>query len=374
MRRVGITGVSGFIGSHLYNELTFCGYQDEFFVVDSNKLNLLDKDSVEEFVHQCDVIVHLAGINRSENEVELFQKNILFTRNLIDALERSNLTPHIIFSSSIQEENSGTYGRAKKTARKEWEAWSLRTGASFNGLLIPNVFGPFSKPHYNTVIATFCHQLVNKERPVVLEDRQLPLVYVDTLVREIVALMSDVVETKKLEIKPDCTLLVSNVLERLQKFYHLYFENGEIPDILNKFDLDLFNTLRSFVKVENLTANYYKIHSDNRGMFVELLKAHSKSQFSFSTTRPNVIRGGHFHKRKVERFIVLRGTALIRLRKTDSLETTEFVLDDSSPSFVDIPIWYTHELKNVGREDLLMAFYINEHFDEYNSDTFNLKV
>ena len=364
--RVGITGQAGFIGSHLYNYLGLqpgierIPFQDDYFD-NQNKL--------AEFVGSCDVLVHLAAVNRHAEAQTLYDTNIGLVQQVIDALETVDHKPHVLFSSSIQEQRDNLYGKSKKDGRELFSRWAAKNQALFTGLVIPNVFGPFGQPFYNSVVSTFSHQLIHNEEPQIHIDAELPLVYVNDLVAEIGRIIDQRRVAPEYPIAESARIKVSRILSKLQQFKQIYVENGIFPDLSNRFDLDLFNTFRSYVPVD-FFPRIYPLHADERGRFVELVKTDNGGQTSYSTTRPGITRGNHFHIRKVERFMVINGTAEIKLRRIGSDSVITYQLDGRQPAFVDIPVWVTHNLTNVGEDELVTVFWINERFDPEDEDTF----
>ncbi len=174
--------------------------------------------------------------------------------------------------------------------------------------------------------------------------------------------------TKK--IPHTATIKVSALLDKLTFYKEEYFTKGVIPNLNNPFDRNLFNTFVCYINHNTFFPFHLKLHTDDRGSFVETVKAHSGGQISFSTTRPGITRGNHFHTRKAERFAVIKGKARIELRRIGTDEVLSFDLDGDQPSFVDMPIWYTHNITNVGEEDVLTIFWISEHYDADDPDTF----
>jgi len=379
MIKVGITGQSGFIGTHLFNMLGLDGekyiripFEDSYFN-DSNKLFA--------FVSECDVVVHFAAMNRHEDPEVLYETNIGLVNQVITACSETDSNPHIIFSSTIQEERDNLYGKSKKDGRRLFERWAESSNSRFTGLIIPNVFGPFGAPYYNSVVATFCHQLTHGEEPKIEIDGELKLIYVNDLTRKIMQIIHSTFNEPERSPSIQSVLLehsdiakVSQILNTLKTFKSRYLEKGEIPDISTSFQLNLFNTFMSYIDHTNFFPFSVKLASDNRGSFAEVLKLRSGGQVSFSTTRPGITRGNHFHTRKAERFAVIKGKAQIDIRRIGSKEVSSFLLDGDSPSFVDMPVWYTHNIKNIGQEDLYTLFWINEHYDPNDSDTFFEKV
>lgn len=373
MIKIGITGQVGFIGQHLFNTLGLSPekysrvpFDDSFFE---------SPEKLENFVRQCDVIVHLAAINRHGDPHVIYETNIRLVKQLIAAMQESGSKPYVLFSSSTQQEKDTAYGRSKKEGRELLEQWALKNNSNFTGLVIPNVFGPFGNPYYNSVIATFCHQLTHNENPRIEIDGELKLIYVGELVKEIL----DQVDHQRSavsshRISPTSELKVSQLLSKLEEFKKDYFENGIIPDLSNPFDRNLFNTLLCYIDHQSFYPFKLKNNTDDRGSFVEMMKLNSGGQVSFSTTKPGITRGNHFHTRKAERFAVMKGKAKIELRKIGTEKIMSFELDGRQPAFVDMPVWYTHNITNIGNEDLYTIFWTNEFYEPSDPDTFIEKV
>lgn len=372
MKRIGITGQNGFVGSHLYNTL---GLQpDKFERVDFHREFFEDPEKLDDFIKKCDVIVHLAAMNRHPDPEIIFNNNIDLVKTLTASLERTGSKAHVLFSSSSQEEKDNLYGKSKKEGRRLLKDWAERSGGTFTGMIIPNVFGPFGKPNYNSFIATFCYKLTHGETPVIDNDGEVKLIYVGELVQEIIDQIENAETDNLYEIPHTSVNKVSEVLFKLENYRELYFEKGEIPELTSKFDLNLFNTFRCYFDIENHYPVKFTQHTDPRGAFVEVIRLGVGGQCSFSTTVPDITRGNHFHTRKIERFAVIKGKALIQLRKIDTDEVLDFYLDGNEPAYVDMPIWYTHNIKNVGTEELFTIFWINEPFDPKDADTYFLNV
>lgn len=372
MINIGITGQNGFVGSHLYNTLGL--FPEDFNRVDFNKSFFEDEAQLDEFVKSCDVIVHLAAMNRHESEQYIYETNINLVDKLISSLERTKSTPHVFISSSTQEERDNLYGKSKKEGREKLVLWSEENNAKLTGLLIPNVFGPFGKPFYNSFIATFCHQLTHGEKPNIATDGTVNLINVQELVDLIISQIRKSSPHPLFVVKPSAVKKVSEVLSLLEMFKSLYFDKGEIPILNDKFELNLFNTFRSYIDHKDIYPRKFQLHTDSRGTFVEVVRMGIGGQSSYSTTVPGITRGNHFHTRKIERFAVVKGKALIQLRKMDTSEVLDFYLDGEEPSYVDMPIWYTHNIKNIGDEELITMFWINEPYDPSNPDTYFLEV
>jgi len=372
MKKVGITGQNGFVGSHLYNTL---GLQPEKFERISFERDFFESpEKLDDFVKQCDVIVHLAAMNRHPDPEVIFNNNVELAKKLKSSLERTGSKAHVLFSSSSQEEKDNLYGKSKKEGRELFADWAKNNGGKFTGMIIPNVFGPFGKPNYNSFVATFCHKLTHGENPVIDNDGEVKLIYVGELVQEIINQI-EISETNELYEVPHTSVnKVSEVLAKLENYKKLYFDSGEIPVLETKFDLNLFNTFRCYFAIKDHYPVKFTQHTDPRGAFVEVIRLGIGGQCSFSTTVPGITRGNHFHTRKIERFAVIKGKALIQLRKIDSDEVLDFYLDGNEPAYVDMPIWYTHNIKNIGEEELYTIFWINEPFNPEDSDTYFVEV
>ena len=372
--RVGITGQGGFMGGHLYN---FLGTKLEEIKRISFKRNYFDDEvELQSFVKSCDVIVHIAAMNRHVDEQVLYNTNVGLVHKLVNACEVTKSIPKIIFSSSTQEEIDNLYGKSKRDGRKCFETWALNNDGHITSLIIPNVFGPFGRPFYNSFIATFSHQIVQGEEPKVIIDSKVKLIYINELSE---AFFNEIIKQNTENIQSHVvphtsSRKVSEILDLIKEFKIQYLENGQVPKVdLNSFELDLFNTFTSFVPRKYFPRKFTK-HMDERGAFVEIMRAGSSGQTSYSTTVPGITRGNHYHTRKIERFAVISGKALIKIRKIDSDEVFEYVLDGAEPAYVDMPIWYTHNIKNIGNTELITLFWINEPYNPEDADTYFVNV
>ena len=200
MIKVGITGRSGFIGSHLWNMMQTL--PEKYELVKFKRDYFSDNDSIDSFVRGCDVIVHLAGLNRHDSGSFLYETNVKLASSLISGLDRTNQKPHVIVSSSVHEKEESHYGKSKKKCRELFSGWAARSGAKFTGLLLPNVFGPFGKAHYNSVVATFCDQLTNSQTPKIYEDSSLELVYVGEVAECIQECIDNQVNDHRYNVRP----------------------------------------------------------------------------------------------------------------------------------------------------------------------------
>lgn len=372
--KVGVTGQGGFMGKHLYN---FLGTKEEKIERINFERNYFENQNLlQDFVKSCDVIVHIAAMNRHEDQQVIYNTNVELVKKIISACEVTNATPKIIFSSSTQEEKDNLYGKSKRDGRQLLENWAQINNGKVASLIIPNVFGPFGKPFYNSFIATFSHQIIKGEQPTVINDSTVNLIYINQLSQ---AFYTEIIKQAGENITSyvvpyTSSKKVSEILELLYDYKKHYLDNGQVPKVdLNSFELDLFNTFTSFIPKDYFPRKFIK-HTDNRGAFVEIMRAGSAGQSSYSTTVPGITRGNHYHTRKVERFAVISGKASIKLRKIDSEEVIDYILDGDNPAYVDMPIWYTHNITNIGETELITLFWINEPYNPEDADTYFVEV
>tara|TARA_R110002051_G_scaffold303610_1_gene372569 strand:+ start:21339 stop:22472 length:1134 start_codon:yes stop_codon:yes gene_type:complete len=377
MKTIGITGQNGFVGNHLYTTLSL---NEHVKLVPFKRSYFENTNELENFVKQCDTVVHLSAMNRHDDPQVIYDTNIKLVEQLIAACTKQEHYPHILFSSSTQESKDNLYGKSKKEGKLKLIEWAKKGNGKFTSLTIPNVFGPFGKPNYNSVVATFCHKVANGEEPEIINDGEVGLIYINELVALIIeSIFNDIGKVKlsdtsfELEIAPTSKTKVSKLLSLLLGYRKNYMGNGIFPNLEDDFEKALFNTFRCYIPVDHYPVKYTK-HTDPRGSFVEIAKTQTSGQFSFSTTVPGITRGNHFHTRKAERFAVISGKALIQLRKIGTDEVIDYYLDGKEPAYVDMPIWYTHNIKNIGEEELITLFWINEPFDPENADTYFVNV
>jgi UDP-2-acetamido-2,6-beta-L-arabino-hexul-4-ose reductase len=368
MLKIGITGQAGFVGTHLYNTLGL--FPDEFSRIDFKKEYFEEESELNDFVSQCDVIVHLAAMNRHNDPQVIYDSNIGLVQKLIQSLTKSNSKAHVLFSSSTQEKKDNLYGKSKKEGRELMMNWATNSEGKFTGMIIPNVFGPFGRPNYNSVVATFCHKLSHGETPKIEVDGDMKLIYVSELVAEILKEIRSGESNGEVLVQYTSELKVSGILALLEKYKSEYQDKGEIPSITTNFELNLFNTFRCYMDIAHHFPVKFVQHNDPRGSFVEVIRLGVGGQVSFSTTVPGITRGNHYHTRKIERFAVIKGKALIQLRRIGTDEVLDFYLDGAEPAYVDMPIWYTHNIKNIGNEILYTNFWINEFYDPNDTDTY----
>ena len=367
---VGLTGPDGFVGRH-----TALALQNaDCTVVRLDRTALSDPARLARLVARCDTVVHLAGANRGD-AAEVAATNVDLAWTLVRAFESARVAPRVVYTSSTQEEPAAdgtitSYGASKREAGDVLMDWARRKETVATSLTVPNVFGPGCRPFYNSVTATFCHLLARGEQPQVQVDKDLELIFVGDLAAEIADyVVAHPEETGRVRVYGELHASVSELLEELTTMSRGYFAAGEVPDLSNEARRQLFATFLSHIPAEAQRHDRVK-HADARGDFVEVLKLREAGQVSFSTTRPGVTRGEHYHTRKFEWFCVVRGQAVIRIRAVGGTEVIEHTVDGSEPRFITIPPMHTHNITNVGSEELLTLFWISEQYDAEDADTF----
>jgi UDP-2-acetamido-2,6-beta-L-arabino-hexul-4-ose reductase len=365
--RIRITGADGFLGWHL-RCLLYGDTHDT--VIPCDQVSFADDQALDDLVMTSDVIVHFAGINRG-TEGEVLNGNIAITDRLIAALRHSGRAPHVLFASSIQIERDNPYGQAKRACAQHLQAWADGCGARFTTVVLPNVFGEFGRPFYNSVVATFCHQLVHGEEPRIVADAPLELIHAQDVAAKFVALAHEGTAGVA-RVKGHEPLLVSEVLARLRTLNAAYAART-FPDCSDPFDLQLFNTLRSF-RFPDQAQGTFDVHTDPRGSLWEVARAQGAGQTFVSWTLPGITRGNHYHRHKRERFAVLSGSGRIRLRRLFTPEISTYDLTGEVPSYVDMPTFCTHSIENIGSTPLLTLFWSGELFDTRNPDTWSEPV
>jgi UDP-2-acetamido-2,6-beta-L-arabino-hexul-4-ose reductase len=362
MLKIGITGQAGFIGKHLFNTLRLnpdiyerITFYDNYF---SNEFLL------RSFVRQCDVIVHLAAMSRHPDPQIVYETNIKLVKKLIQAMESESVSPFVMFSSSIQENCDNEYGKSKREGYELLEKWAHNNGASLYGMILPNVYGPFCKPNYASFIATFCYKLTHGEVPEVLIDNQVKLIYIGNLINYILSKIEEVTKLNKplVECNPvsfDFEKKVTEILNLFEKFKEEYFDNGFIPKQQDINETNLFNTFCSYIDHKK----YYPVKLDQKvnksGEHAKTVKFSIGGLVSISKTMSGVTNGNHYHIRTFERLTVIKGKARIQLRQIGTEEIIYFFLDGIEPSYVDIPIWHTYNITNIGYEDLYTQSWTN---------------
>ena len=363
---IGITGADGLIGWHVRCRLYV---EHDIEAIPIGRAGFREAGALESFVSKCDAIVHLAGVNRGE-ESEVESVNPALARVLVSAMERCERTPHVVFASSTHIDSDTAYGRSKRATEEIFSEWAGRCGAVFTNMVLPHVYGECGRPFYNSVVSTFCYQLAEDETPKIEQDGRLELLHA----QEVADLVLLSVRNRSVgEVRPSGRAMrVSEMLERVSLLAERY-KSGVIPAFEDIFDLRLFNTFRSYLFPKHYP-NLLKLNTDSRGSLFEAVKTDNGGQAFLSTTEPGITRGDHFHFNKVERFLVVQGQAVIRLRRMFDDKVIEFRVSGSEPTVVDMPTLHAHNITNTGDGELLTMFWSHEIFDPDHPDTHREQV
>lgn len=366
MVKVGITGIDGLIGWHLRSYLHG---QKGVDIYGADKAEFASMEALQKFAGSCDVIVHLAGMNRGD-DAEVAATNVKLTEQLLAACDAAKVSPYVIFSSSTHIYRATPYGDSKKKCSALLSEWADKHKTPFTNLVLPNVFGEAGRPFYNSTVSTFCYQLATGEKTEIIKDVEVELLHARHVARRIYALLGAPVNGE-LPMSGE-KMLVSRLLAQLKEMAALYAANV-VPDLREGCLLDLFNTYRSYLFPAKVPV-VLEMKRDERGYLFEAAKSRNSGQTFISSTQPGVTRGNHYHTRKLERFLVIKGKACVRVRKLFSAETHEFDVDGDNPAYVDMPALHTHNITNIGSGELLTLFWSSEIFDPVDPDTYGETV
>lgn len=367
-----ITGARGFMGKNLRSALT--GRYG-----DAHRLMLLDMPHTEEELlaaaAEADFVFHLAGVNRPTDPADFQKGNADFTRQLLTLLKERGKRPPVLLSSSIQAALENPYGQSKLSAEQAVADYGRETGSAVYLYRLPNVFGKWSRPNYNSAVATFCHN-VARGLPITVNDPSvtLRLVYIDDVVEEFLRAMEGQPhqEGEWCAVQPVHEVNLGHMAELIQSFPALR-DSLTAPDQSDPLVKKLYATYLSFLPPEDFSRPTVT-HADQRGSFTELLHMGSRGQVSLNVSRPHITKGDHWHQTKHEKFIVLQGEGVIRFRKVGDSTVIAYKVSGENLTVVDIPTGYTHSIENTGDTDMLTLMWANEVFDPAHPDTLRLPV
>lgn len=362
--RIAVTGPDGFVAWH-----TRCAARARWAGSDLVGLGpdeFADPQSLDAVLADADAVIHLAGVNRAHDPEEIAQTNPWLAEQLVASLERLGRPIPVVYGNSIHSFGDSVFGAAKRRAAEVLREWGERSGAPVVDVVMPNIFGEHGIPHYNSVVATFAHVLANGGTPTVVDDKELPLVHVSR-VSDLLLDQALAPEPGQLVVQGRPTL-VSEVAAVMTVMADEY-RTARLPDLSDPFTRELFNTYRSATFPAQ-----FPIHPaparDPRGQLVEAVKAAGgQTQVFYSSTNPGFTRGQHYHRGKVERFLVLAGTGEIRLRRLFTEQVVTFPVSGDVPAIVDMPTLWVHSITNTGPDPLVTLFYADELYDPARPDT-----
>jgi len=372
VKTVLITGAKGFVGRNLATHLK---RRDDVRVLEYGREN--SDSELQAWVAEADVVFHLAGVNRPEKTEEFETGNGEFTRRLCALLSAGKRKPQLIFSSSIQSELDNPYGVSKRHAEQALQELAAKGEASVTIFRLKNIFGKWCRPNYNSVVATFCHNIAH-DLPIQVNDpdRRLDLVHVDDVVAAFLKEMDEprrpTDEAITRDSIPSCAITLGELVERIKSFRGMQ-TSLQIPDFSQRLNRQLYATYLTYVDPARWEYGL-DIKSDARGNLAEFIKSPGFGQVFISRTRPGITRGNHFHHVKTEKFMVVAGEGLIRFRHVDGGEILEYHVRGADYRVVDIPPGYTHSITNVGSKQMITLFWASEIFDPSQPDTHFLPV
>jgi UDP-2-acetamido-2,6-beta-L-arabino-hexul-4-ose reductase len=362
--RVVISGADGFIGKNLRAVLA---EQPEFEV--SPVTRATPDPELGVTLEHADAVVHLAGVNRPPDPADFQRGNADFTAKICGLLRRTGRQPRVLFASSTQVDRDNDYGKSKLAAEEHLLKLGSETGAPICVYRLPNVFGKWCRPNYNSAVATFCYN-VTHGLPITIHDTnaRLQLVYIDDVVSEFIRALKDAdLRTGLGTVEPVYSTTVGEVAEYVKSFKEVRHSllTQRVGDGLARA---LYSTYVTYLDPKEFGYSLTK-YEDPRGMFVEMLKTMDSGQFSFFTAHPGITRGSHYHHSKTEKFLVVKGQARFRFRNILTNETFELCTDAQHPTVVDtIPGW-VHDITNTSQEEMIVMLWANEVFDRERPDT-----
>ena len=366
--KILITGSNGFIGKNLV--ATLKGTDNELILIDRNN----SKEDLENGLLKADYIFHLAGINRPKDEKEFFEGNSGLTGEIVEFLKANSKKTPIVITSSIQADLDNAYGQSKKLSEEALLKYKIETGAKITIFRLPNVFGKWCRPNYNSAVATFCHNIARGEEVWISDpSREMTLVYIDDVVRCLINTMEESNSLSgyaNIDVEHKATL--GYIVELLNSFVESR-KNLLVPDMRDEFTKKLYSTYLSYLP-EDKFSYPLKMNVDNRGSFTEFLKSGDRGQVSINISKPGITKGNHWHHTKNEKFLVVSGQGVIQFRRVDSEEVIEYKVSGEKLEVIDIPVGYTHNIINTGETDMVTVMWVNEIFNPEKPDTIFLEV
>ncbi len=367
--KILITGAYGFIGKNLTAQLKQTGTHELLLIGHQDSWSQL-----AEKLAMADFIFHLAGVNRPESPAEFQIGNAQLTTQICDHLQNIGHCPPLVLTSSTQALLENPYGISKRQAEETVQAYAAASSAPVAIYRLPGVFGKWSRPNYNSVVATFCHNIAH-DLPVTVNDptRRLDLVYVDDVVTHFIQQLDGIATSVSMpSVEPIHQITLEALAQQIQAFRQsrqcLY-----APGFTDPFVHKLYATYLSYLAADDFSYQLEK-RSDPRGSLAEFIKLPAFGQIFVSRTKPGITRGNHFHHTKTEKFLVLEGDAIVRFRALESTTVIEYPVKGSEYQVVDIPPGYTHSIENVGDSELVTLFWASEVFDPQHPDTYYVSV
>ncbi|KAB7698585.1 NAD-dependent epimerase/dehydratase family protein [Plesiomonas shigelloides] len=363
--RIVVTGAKGFIGKNLCIMLREHGYQD---IVEVDRET--SHEQLRDILRDAEFVYHLAGINRPKDEEEFQHGNADLTRFIVEQLTLNGKKIPLMVSSSTQADRANAYGQSKWLAEQAVEQYGRKTQSQYYIFRFPNVFGKWCRPNYNSFVATFCYNIAN-DLDITINDPSaaVTLVYIDDVCARLIALLEGDSESGYKRISPEYPTTVGEVAGLLRAFKQ---SRGSLvtENVGSGLTRALYSTYLSYMTPDQFS---YSIPSygDERGVFSEMLKTKQAGQFSFFTAHSGITRGGHYHHSKNEKFLVVKGKALFKFKHIATGECYELHTDGNSLKIVETVPGWSHDITNIGDEEMIVMLWANEIFDREAPDTFS---
>ena len=391
MKKILVTGSNGFVGKNTVVALKEANKYEVLTIDRSNS-----EEELKEATLNADFIVHLAGVNRPKDTKEFYEGNGGLTEKIVGFLKENNKNTPILITSSTHAVLDNDYGKSKKQSEDALIKYSDECDAKVYIFRLPNLFGKWCKPNYNSAVSTFCYNIAH-DLDVWVNDPaiELNLVYIDDVVASIIDVIEDqnIIKLSNIDEEVAVTTIgassiqidkyyyevttvykrtLGNIVDSLKMFRNMR-KSLLIPDLSDGFNKALYSTYLTYLEKDDFSY-YLDKKEDNRGWLAELVKSPQFGQMFVSKTHPGITRGNHWHHTKTEKFIVIQGKAAIRFRKLDEDKVIEYIVDGEKPQVLDIPPGYTHSIENIGQDEVITLFWSNEMFNPEKPDTYFLEV
>ncbi|MFM6905838.1 MAG: UDP-2-acetamido-2,6-beta-L-arabino-hexul-4-ose reductase [Acinetobacter tjernbergiae] len=367
--KILVTGSNGFIAKNL---IQFLSEKPEVEILKVHRES--SEQELKESILAADWIVHLAGVNRPLNESEFIEGNVTLTEKIAQTLREGHKLTPVILSSSIQADRDNAYGKSKLGGEQALETLHTEQGNPVYICRLANVFGKWSRPNYNSAVATFCHNVAN-DLPLQINDANalIRLVYVDDVVETFWNMINGSMSVDQtFQIQPEYQITVGDLAETLNGFKAS--RDTLITDRVGTgLTRALYSTYLSFLRPAQFDYSVPK-YGDARGVFVEMLKTPDAGQFSYFTAHPGITRGGHYHHTKTEKFLVIKGKALFKFKHVVSGEFYQLETQGDEPRIVETVPGWTHDITNIGDDEMVVMLWANEIFDRSKPDTYAMPI
>ena len=374
VKNILITGSNGFLGKNLISKINEVG---GLRIIKFTKEN--DYEQLKDFINKSDLIFHLAGENRSLNEQNFIENNVTLTKVITETIKKKNRKnqsqTRIIFASSIHATSDEIYGRTKRAAEKLIENLENEFNQSCAIFRLPGIFGKWCKPNYNSVVATFCYNILNDKKLEIHDGKKiLRLAYVDDVINQLIEKMyNQIWSNLYINVSTIYNISVAELADKIDS-YHNQRRSLYVSNVGTGIDRALYATYLSYLNNASDFKYPIKSHTDTRGSFVEMIKTRDCGQVSFFTAKPGITRGGHYHHTKSEKFLVISGQACFRFENIDTGEKVRLHTDGIRPEIVETVPGWAHDITNVGTSDLIVLLWANEIFDNEKPDTFSYLI